>query len=254
MLIDLTSGAIYQRTELHERVGGQRQGGISTPADYPAVLIFTGYAGGQHGYEDGWSNGVFCYFGEGQQATWGGCVATSLFAITLLRGRTCCFLRCSGPPEAMFVFLGRSLVQAGNIDKRRIGTARYEGRSSFISCRCPRNLESPGNSFRRLPVSLTCEPQRSLPRQRSQQKTQARPSKPTWSGAAPYELTLSRARSGPVSAASGRRHSRHAMVFRSWKCTILGSCRMVDRIISTPWLQSVPTAIARCILGGMARH
>jgi 5-methylcytosine-specific restriction protein A len=31
------------------------------------VLIFTGYAGGQHGYADGWAEGVFCYFGEGQQ-------------------------------------------------------------------------------------------------------------------------------------------------------------------------------------------
>jgi 5-methylcytosine-specific restriction enzyme A len=63
--LDLTPGAIYRRTELHGRFGGQRQGGISSTRS--AVLIFTGSAGGQHGYEDGWSEGVFCYFGEGQQ-------------------------------------------------------------------------------------------------------------------------------------------------------------------------------------------
>jgi tetratricopeptide (TPR) repeat protein len=66
MPFDLTPAAIYRRSELHERFGGQKQPGISTPAEYPIVLIFTGYAGGQHGYEVGWAEGVFCYFGEGQ--------------------------------------------------------------------------------------------------------------------------------------------------------------------------------------------
>ncbi len=67
MPLDLTPGAIYRWTELHDRYGGQRQGGISTPSGHPVVLIFTGYAGGQHGYADGWSEEVFCYGGEGQQ-------------------------------------------------------------------------------------------------------------------------------------------------------------------------------------------
>ena len=66
MPLDLTPSAIYRRTELHRQYGGQSQGGISTPAGHPVVLIFTGYARGQHGYADGWSEGVFCYFGEGQ--------------------------------------------------------------------------------------------------------------------------------------------------------------------------------------------
>jgi len=30
------------------------------------LLLFTGHAGTQHGYDDGWADGVFCYFGEGQ--------------------------------------------------------------------------------------------------------------------------------------------------------------------------------------------
>ena len=63
----LVPSAIYRRIELHERFGGQEQGGISTPASNPVVLLFTGSAGSQHGYNDGWADGVFCYFGEGQQ-------------------------------------------------------------------------------------------------------------------------------------------------------------------------------------------
>ena len=61
------SGAVYRRRELHQQFGGQQQGGISTPARYPMVWIFTGEQGGQYGYEDGFRNdGTFWYTGEGQ--------------------------------------------------------------------------------------------------------------------------------------------------------------------------------------------
>ena len=63
---DLVTGALYSRSELHDRFGGQEQGGIATPTNYPVILAFTGSSGAQHGYTDGWSDGVFCYFGEGQ--------------------------------------------------------------------------------------------------------------------------------------------------------------------------------------------
>jgi hypothetical protein len=61
-------GALYnRRTDIHDRWGGQRQGGISTPKDAPFVFIFTGEAGKSHGYEDRWGDdGVLDYFGEGQ--------------------------------------------------------------------------------------------------------------------------------------------------------------------------------------------
>ena len=43
------------------------QGGISTPANSPFVILFTGEAGKQHGYHDFWDdNGVLHYYGEGQ--------------------------------------------------------------------------------------------------------------------------------------------------------------------------------------------
>jgi 5-methylcytosine-specific restriction enzyme A len=60
-------GRVYQRRDLHAAVGGQQQGGISTPADRPLVLLFTGESGRQHGYDDGWEpEGTYRYFGEGQ--------------------------------------------------------------------------------------------------------------------------------------------------------------------------------------------
>lgn len=61
-------GALYSRkTDIHDRFGGQRQGGISTPKDAPFVFIFTGEAGKSHGYADKWDEeGMLHYFGEGQ--------------------------------------------------------------------------------------------------------------------------------------------------------------------------------------------
>lgn len=61
-------GALYHRgTDIHGLLGGQRQGGISTPKDQPFIIAFTGEAGKSHGYDDFWDdNRVFHYFGEGQ--------------------------------------------------------------------------------------------------------------------------------------------------------------------------------------------
>ncbi|BBO25695.1 hypothetical protein AltI4_00830 [Alteromonas sp. I4] len=35
----------HRRTDLHEKYGGQRQGGISTPQNYPFIFIFTSDSG-----------------------------------------------------------------------------------------------------------------------------------------------------------------------------------------------------------------
>ena len=61
-------GALYnRRQEIHGRLGGQMQGGISTPAHSKFVILFTGEAGKQHGYHDYWDdNGILHYYGEGQ--------------------------------------------------------------------------------------------------------------------------------------------------------------------------------------------
>ena len=65
-------GALYnRRQEIHGRLGGQNQGGISTPANSPFVILFTGEAGQQHGYGDHWEyedgENILHYFGEGQE-------------------------------------------------------------------------------------------------------------------------------------------------------------------------------------------
>lgn len=61
-------GALYHRKrDIHGQLGGQTQGGISTPANSPFVILFTGEAGKQHGYRDFWDNsGILHYYGEGQ--------------------------------------------------------------------------------------------------------------------------------------------------------------------------------------------
>ena len=61
-------GALYKRREeIHGLLGGQTQGGISTPTNTPFVILFTGEAGKQHGYDDFWDDeGVLHYYGEGQ--------------------------------------------------------------------------------------------------------------------------------------------------------------------------------------------
>ncbi|NKI70835.1 HNH endonuclease [Collimonas pratensis] len=56
-----------RRKDIHEKFGGQQQGGISTPANLPYIFLFTSEAGEQHGYHDGYDeNGLFIYTGEGQ--------------------------------------------------------------------------------------------------------------------------------------------------------------------------------------------
>lgn len=69
-------GGLYsRRDDVHARFGGQRQGGISTPANHPCIFAFTGEVGRSHGYHDFWDElGLFHYFGEGQAGdmTWTG--------------------------------------------------------------------------------------------------------------------------------------------------------------------------------------
>ena len=60
-------GKQYRRSDLHAEFGGQRQGGISTPANHPLIFLFTGESGEQYGYKDGpHEDGAFWYTGEGQ--------------------------------------------------------------------------------------------------------------------------------------------------------------------------------------------
>lgn len=56
-----------RRNDIHREYGGNWQSGICPSRAYPYIFIFSGKAGEQHGYEDGWDNpNVFTYTGEGQ--------------------------------------------------------------------------------------------------------------------------------------------------------------------------------------------
>jgi 5-methylcytosine-specific restriction protein A len=63
----LTVGAVYKRTDLHEKLGGARQSGIAPSAATPFVLLFSGPSGSKYGYDDGFQpSGEYWYTGEGQ--------------------------------------------------------------------------------------------------------------------------------------------------------------------------------------------
>ena len=67
--IGLKSGETIRRVDLHNRLGGRRQGGISPSKQSPNVFLFTDQArGALHGYiYDGASeDGLYHYTGEGQ--------------------------------------------------------------------------------------------------------------------------------------------------------------------------------------------
>ena len=60
-------GQEYKRSELHDKYGGQRQGGISTPSRHNFMMVFTGEQGRIYGYEDQWTDeGLFLLTGFGQ--------------------------------------------------------------------------------------------------------------------------------------------------------------------------------------------
>jgi 5-methylcytosine-specific restriction protein A len=61
-------GRIYPRGDVHAKYGGQRYGGISTPAAHPIVLCISGEEGAEFGYDDeDLEDGTLLYFGEGQE-------------------------------------------------------------------------------------------------------------------------------------------------------------------------------------------
>lgn len=65
--IDLETGSIYERRELHSKYGGSTQGGIAPSNDDPVVFLFTGGTGEEHGYHDEFlSDKSVIYTGEGQ--------------------------------------------------------------------------------------------------------------------------------------------------------------------------------------------
>ncbi len=59
-------GQLYTRQKIHALYGGQEQGGISTPKNWPWLFLFAGEQSERYGCPDGWDeHGVFRFLGEG---------------------------------------------------------------------------------------------------------------------------------------------------------------------------------------------
>jgi 5-methylcytosine-specific restriction protein A len=60
-------GARYVRKELHDQFKGNRQKGISSPAEKDFVFVFTGPSGEKYGYDNALGDdGTLMYYGEGR--------------------------------------------------------------------------------------------------------------------------------------------------------------------------------------------
>lgn len=68
ILKDFPIGSKWQRADIHERLGGQVQGGISTPRRNDYIILFSSKEGERYGYKDGWNaDGTYHFTGEGQK-------------------------------------------------------------------------------------------------------------------------------------------------------------------------------------------
>lgn len=64
---EFSVGTRYLRKEIHDEFGGQRQYGISTPANDSCIFVFTDPSTEEYGYRDRFrNNGLFVYSGEGR--------------------------------------------------------------------------------------------------------------------------------------------------------------------------------------------
>jgi len=129
-------GGVYHRlNDLHEKYGGQRQGGISTPADYALVFLFASKEGKQYGYRDEFQDdGTFWYTGEGQTGD-----------MTMERGNKAIRShRSTGKELHLFSSLGSGLV-------------RYVGQAFYLDHHWEERLDQDGKPRRAIVFELEVE-------------------------------------------------------------------------------------------------
>ena len=118
-------GQLYNRKrEIHDVYGGQRQGGMSTPARSPVIFLFTGDGGAEHGYVDGpTSTGVFHYTGEGQRGDMAFERSNRALRDHHEDGKRCCLFEAVGRGAVRYVgeveYLGHHWVERPDTDGAR---------------------------------------------------------------------------------------------------------------------------------------
>jgi hypothetical protein len=124
-------GRIYnRRRDIHARFGGQQQGGISTPARFPVIFAFTGDTGMRHGYADGWTeDGVFRYFGEGQEGDMRLAAGNRAIAEHAAAGKDLLVFQTLG--RGKYALSGLLVALDIKSNRRPIGSVRNETRSYF---------------------------------------------------------------------------------------------------------------------------
>jgi hypothetical protein len=96
--LELVAGRLYERRTLHERFGGQRQGGIAVSRDYPMILLFMGE---EEPFGEFLPPGSVAYTGEGQVGD-----------MQLMRGnRAILEHRQTGRELHLFQYVGRGRVR-----------------------------------------------------------------------------------------------------------------------------------------------
>lgn len=246
-------GKVYdRRQEIHGRYGGQRQGGISTPREWPVVFLFTGESGEQYGYKDGWNeNGVFLYTGEGQAGDMTFVRGNRAIRDHAIEGNDLHLFQALGK-GAGYRYLGRFACSSWeyrqgvdvNEDKRRtivFHLVQHEDEDSVAL------LPSPMATLDRLKqraLDAASEAREKDPREARRLYHQR--------SAAVREYVLARA--GPASRAEARPRSPGRTARPTWSPTTQGGCRTGGRITPGGLELSAPTATGRSTTGRTARR
>lgn len=150
-------GQVYnRRCDIHQKYGGQRQGGMSTPRDHPVIFLFTGDGGIEHGYQDRYRpDGVFEYTGEGQRGDMAFVRANRALRDHQFDGKRVYLFEAIGNGNVRFVgdavYLGHRVVERddtdGNLRKTIVFELDVEPARSGTSAAVqePRSQYSPKN-------------------------------------------------------------------------------------------------------------
>ena len=154
-------GKVYRRRDLHDEFGGQRQGGIVTPAGRPFIFLITGEGGEDFGYRDEQRpDGSFVYYGEGQEGPMEFVRGNLAVRDHAAAGRDLYIFR--KVPPAHLRYLGQYLCAGYELvpevpDGNDLVEERHRSVPPPLPELSPAGVEPRGNEFLRCLLSPPCE-------------------------------------------------------------------------------------------------